>query len=69
MMDMMSRMSDKPSWEVKVFDNTITAKWKAEFLATPNMDVSEKMVDEVCNYLFMSLTLSNYRIEHCRAQT
>ena len=46
-MEMMNRMSDKPNWQTKIFDNNVTTKWKAEFLATPDMDVSEKMVDAV----------------------
>ena len=47
MMEIMNRISDKPNWETKVFDDAITSKWKSEALATPNLDVSEKMVDEV----------------------
>ena len=47
MMEMMNRMSDKPNWQTKVFDDTITTKWKAEFLAMPNVDISEKMINEV----------------------
>lgn len=47
MMDMMNRISDKPGWQNKVFDETITGKWKKELLVTSDNDVSEKMFDEV----------------------
>lgn len=47
MMELMNRMSDKINWNEKVFDNEIATKWKSEALATPDTDISEKMVDWV----------------------
>ena len=47
MIELMNRLSDKMDWEKKIFNVEITAKWKAEALATPNTDMSEKMVDWV----------------------
>ena len=48
MMAIMDKITDKPDWDKKVFDNTIIAKWRQEALATEGMDVSEKMFDWVC---------------------
>ncbi|EIM84073.1 uncharacterized protein STEHIDRAFT_140990 [Stereum hirsutum FP-91666 SS1] len=45
MMRLMNQLTDKPLWEEKVFDDNITAKWKAEALATPEIDITELMVD------------------------
>jgi len=45
MMELTNRMSDKIGWNEKVFDKDITTKWKSEALATPDTDISEKMVD------------------------
>ena len=56
MMEIMNRISDKPSWETKVFDDTIAANWKAELLAQSDRDISEKMVDEVRIFLFFLLS-------------
>ena len=47
MMELMNRLSDKMTWNVKVFDDKINAKWKTEALNTPDVDLSEKMVDWV----------------------
>lgn len=47
MMELMNRITDKPDWEMKAFDEVITKKWKSEALATPDVDISEKMVDWV----------------------
>ncbi len=46
-MELTNRMSDKIGWNEKVFDKDITTKWKSEALATPDTDISEKMVDWV----------------------
>ncbi len=47
MMELMNRLSDKPGWNKKVFDDEITTKWRSEALSTPDTDISEKMVDWV----------------------
>jgi hypothetical protein len=47
MMELTNRISDKIGWNEKVFDKDITTKWKSESLATPDTDISEKMVDWV----------------------
>ncbi|KAF8061710.1 hypothetical protein FPV67DRAFT_1609365 [Lyophyllum atratum] len=44
----MDHLTDKPAWHVKVFDETITSKWKAEGLAEDHdddRDMTEKMFD------------------------
>ena len=48
MMAIMDKITDKPDWDKKVFDDTIVQKWRHEALATKGMDVSEKMLDWVC---------------------
>lgn len=50
-MEIMNRLTDKPSWEIKVFDDDIVAKWRAEILAMPERDISEKMFDWVRNLI------------------
>lgn len=47
MMELMNRITDKPCWDVKVFDDAIATKWKAELLQSTEKDISEKMVDWV----------------------
>lgn len=36
MMDIMSKLTDKPEWHRKVFNKKIVAKWKKEALAVPD---------------------------------
>ena len=55
MMAIMDRITDKPDWDKKVFDDTILQKWRQEALATEGMDVSEKMLDWVCTTVFERL--------------
>jgi hypothetical protein len=45
MMIIMDRLTDKPDWHSKVFNDDIVAKWKAEALALP----VEPMYDEIEN--------------------
>ncbi|KAF6235510.1 hypothetical protein HO173_006193 [Letharia columbiana] len=44
MMAIMDKITDKPDWDQKVFDDTIVQKWRQEALGTEGMDVSEKML-------------------------
>ncbi len=39
MMLVMERLTDKPNWHVKVFDDEIADRWKTEALAWPNEDL------------------------------
>ena len=57
MMAIMDKITDKPDWDKKVFDDTIIQKWRQEALATEGMDVSEKMLDWVCSTIFETLVL------------
>ncbi|KZP11236.1 hypothetical protein FIBSPDRAFT_1050866 [Athelia psychrophila] len=43
MMGLMNQITDKPDWDIKIFDDAIIAKWRSEALQTP--DISEKMID------------------------
>lgn len=47
MMAIMDKITDKPDWDKKVFDETILSKWRQEALAIEGMDISEKMLDWV----------------------
>ena len=51
MMAIMDKITDKPDWDKKVYDNAIIHKWRQEALGTEGMDVSEKMFDWVCTTL------------------
>jgi hypothetical protein len=39
MMDVMEKLTDKPDWNRKVFDDEIVEKWKKEALAVPDQDL------------------------------
>ncbi|KAL2256160.1 hypothetical protein VTK26DRAFT_2091 [Humicola hyalothermophila] len=45
MMLVMDRLTDKPGWHVKVFDETITEKWRQEALAWPEEDLWNRIVN------------------------
>lgn len=47
MIDFMNRITDKAGWEKKAYNESITAKWRLEAPATPNVDISDKMIDWV----------------------
>ncbi|KAL4807886.1 hypothetical protein BDV18DRAFT_136334 [Aspergillus unguis] len=50
MMRIMDKITDKPDWHRKVFDERITDKWRAE-IAESDHDVSTKMMDWVIKEL------------------
>ena len=54
MMEFMNRITDKPGWEKKVFDEIITKKWKSEALSAPSIDISERMVNWVGHLALLS---------------
>ena len=54
MMEFMNRITDKPGWEKKVFDEIITKKWKSEALSAPSIDISERMVNWVGHFAPLS---------------
>lgn len=43
MMLVMDRLTDKPNWHIKVFDDEIATKWKAEALAWPQEDLWSRL--------------------------
>ncbi|TFK62409.1 hypothetical protein BDN72DRAFT_903265 [Pluteus cervinus] len=45
MINLMNTLTDKPDWDKKVNDPEIASKWRAEALSTPDIDITEKMVD------------------------
>lgn len=47
MLEVMNRITDKIGWNVKIFDENITQKWRDEAVGTEGRDVSEKMMDYV----------------------
>jgi len=47
MMELIFRLSNKKDWDRRVFDNEISEKWRKKVLATPNVDISAKMVEWV----------------------
>ncbi len=44
MMILMDRLTDKPGWHEKVFDEAIVAKWRAEALAQPEDALYEEIL-------------------------
>jgi len=65
MLSMMSRLTDKPDWHRKVFDEEIVAKWKNEALESDwaaagikHGDFSAKMFDYASCPLMRSCTVS-----------
>lgn len=52
MLDFVNKITDKPDWEVKVFDETIVSRWRAEAdVRPPDLDgdvyLSQQMFDFV----------------------
>jgi hypothetical protein len=39
MIDVMEKLTDKPDWHKKVFDDTIVARWRSEALAVPDREL------------------------------
>jgi len=44
MMILMDRLTDKPNWHEKVFDDTIVAKWRNEALTQPEDDIHQEII-------------------------
>ena len=63
MIGLMNRITDKKDWDKKVFDDAISSKWKTEALATPDTDISEKMVDYVGSQFPISKLSSRRRLK------
>ena len=62
MMAIMNDITDKPNWDIKVFDDSVVQKWRQEALANEYVDVSEKMLDWVRTKYLQEITL--YRNVH-----
>jgi hypothetical protein len=45
MMILMDRLTDKPNWHEKVFDEGIVAKWRNEALTQPEDGIYDQIVD------------------------
>ncbi|KAG6909612.1 hypothetical protein DXG01_016394 [Tephrocybe rancida] len=45
MLNIMNKISDKPGWHLKVFDDAIAQKWKEEILSADGMDVTVAMAE------------------------
>ncbi len=44
MMILMDRLTDKPNWHEKVFDDTIVGKWRSEALTQPEDAVFDEII-------------------------
>ncbi|KAL2844164.1 hypothetical protein BJY01DRAFT_215221 [Aspergillus pseudoustus] len=51
MMRIMNAITDKRDWDKKVWDDKITAKWRAELLHRSGQDVSERMLNWIIQEL------------------
>ncbi|KAF5858576.1 hypothetical protein ETB97_004261 [Aspergillus alliaceus] len=47
MLHLMNEVTDKPQWELKVFDDEIVARWRTEVSQNTTLDISEQMLDYV----------------------
>ncbi|KAM6491139.1 Protein of unknown function (DUF4246) domain containing protein [Amanita muscaria] len=45
MMKLMNQITDKPDWNIKVFDDNIANRWKNEALDVEDVDITQGMVD------------------------
>lgn len=54
MIELMNQITDKPSWDRKVFDDTITEKWRQEARDAEDLDVTEAMFDWVSQVLLIN---------------
>ena len=54
MIQLMNEITDKPSWDRKVFDETITEKWRQEARDAENLDITEAMLDWVSQVLLIN---------------
>ncbi|KAK2755668.1 hypothetical protein FQN54_005817 [Arachnomyces sp. PD_36] len=45
MLGLMNKITDKPQWEIKVFDDGISSRWKAEAMAADGTDITQSMAD------------------------
>ncbi|KAF8521940.1 hypothetical protein BU17DRAFT_75381 [Hysterangium stoloniferum] len=45
MMQAMNHLTDKPDWHVKVFDDAVASKWKAELIYTGDTEFTPKMAN------------------------
>ncbi|KAH6891529.1 hypothetical protein B0T10DRAFT_485424 [Thelonectria olida] len=50
MMIVMDRLTDKPDWHLKVFDDAITAKWTEEALAIPVGQLRNEIVNDTFSW-------------------
>jgi hypothetical protein len=50
MMIVMDRLTDKPDWHLKVFDDAITAKWTEEALAIPVDQLLNEIVEDTFSW-------------------
>ena len=66
MIQLMNQISDKPSWDRKVFDETVTKKWRQEALDAEDLDVTEAMLDWVSQVSLINLRIASQR-ENCFA--
>jgi hypothetical protein len=60
MLDFINKITDKPDWEVKVFDEDIVARWRAEADVRPeelegDVLLSQQMFDFVCDFSWRSV--------------
>ncbi|CAA7260755.1 unnamed protein product [Cyclocybe aegerita] len=51
MLQIMNQITDKPNWNIKVFDEAVAEKWKSEALALTNEDITEAMMNWVIDEL------------------
>ena len=54
MIKLMNQITDKPGWDRKILDDTITEKWRQEARDAEDLDVTEAMLDWVSQVLLIN---------------
>ena len=64
MIKLMNQITDKPSWDRKVFDDTVTEKWRQEARDAEDLDITEAMLDWVSQVYLINPKISSHGENH-----
>ena len=64
MIDLMNQITDFPSWDRKVFDETVTEIWRQQFFDFEDPEVTEAMSDWVSQVLLINPLLPPHNEKH-----
>ena len=64
MIRLMDQITDKPSWDRKVFDDAVNEKWKQEARDAEDLDITEAMLDWVSQVYLINPKISSQEENH-----